>query len=66
MSDRFDGRSRRMSHASTPTSTTCRFPSTVASPAPTCSIPSCHTIKSTAKKTPASHASARCFSGRGP
>ena len=65
-SERFDGRSRRNAQASRPTSTTCRLPSTVASPAPTSSIPWCQAIRSTAKKSPAIQASRRCLSGRGP
>src|ERR671914_360143 len=53
-----------MSHASTPTSTTCVFPSTVARPAPTYSIELCHRSRSAAKKAPASHAQTRVRHGR--
>ena len=42
------------------------FPSTVASPAPTCSIAWCQKTRSKAKKIPASQASPRALSGRGP
>ncbi len=65
-SDRPDGRSRRIAQASSPTRTTCKFPSTVARPAPTSSIPWCQATRSTAKMIPAIQASARCFRGLGP
>ena len=48
-----DGRSPKTSHATTPTTRTCRLPSTVASPAPTYSIAWCQNVRSPAKKTPA-------------
>ena len=56
ISDDVVGRSRQMSQAMRPTSTTCVLPSTVASPAPTWSIALCQSTRSAAKNAPASQA----------
>ena len=53
------GRSASTAHATSGTSTTCMFASTVARPAPTSSIEWCQRIRSAAKKTPAATAMRR-------
>ena len=64
--DAATGRLVRTAQAAKGTTTTCRLPSTVASPAPTSAIASCQKIRSAAKKTPAITAS-RCWpEARGP
>ena len=68
--DRRERRARRSApsaaQASSATSTTCVLPSTVANPAPTCSIALCQRIRSAAKNAPAHQASRRSRSDRGP
>ena len=65
-SSRAAGRSPSTTHATSPTKATCRLPSTVARPAPTSSIAWCQKMRSAAKKTPATAASARSRLLRGP
>src|SRR3954451_24547373 len=63
---RASGRSPSSAHATYATTTTCRLPSTVASPAPTSAIAWCQKIRSAAKNTPASAVSRHAPRGRGP
>ena len=57
------GASPSTAQAANGTITTCRLPSTVASPAPTSAIAWCQKIRSAAKNSPAISAS-RCWPGR--
>jgi hypothetical protein len=61
-----EGRSPSSHHATAATTSTCRLPSTVASPAPTRSMTWCHSTRSQAKNTPAAAATRRVRPGSGP
>ena len=63
---RRSGFSPRTIQATNPTSTICRFPSTVASPAPTSAMEWCQKIRSAANRTPAHAARRLSRAVRGP